>query len=115
MLVGGDAGIGKSTLVAEGARRVGAELVVGRCVPMGGELIPLAPLVDCCATCANGPGRAERTDSGPVAGLATPEAATGGAGLAAGGLFGPVLDLVGSLAGDGVVVVAVEDLHGPIR
>ena len=46
LLVGGDAGIGKSTLVLEGARRGGAEIVVGRCVPMGGELIPLAPLVD---------------------------------------------------------------------
>ena len=46
LLVGGDAGIGKSTLVLEGARRGGAEIVYGRCVPMGGQLIPLAPLVD---------------------------------------------------------------------
>ena len=46
LLVGGDAGIGKSTLVVEGARRAGAELVVGRCVPMGGDVIPLAPLVE---------------------------------------------------------------------
>ena len=37
-LVGGDAGIGKSTLVLEGARRGGVEIVCGRCVPMGGEL-----------------------------------------------------------------------------
>ena len=46
LLVGGEAGIGKSTLVTEGARRAGAELIVGRCVPMGGEVIPLAPLAD---------------------------------------------------------------------
>ena len=46
LLVGGDAGIGKSTLVAEGARRAGTDLFVGRCVPMGGEVIPLAPLAE---------------------------------------------------------------------
>ena len=46
LLVGGEAGIGKSTLVTEGARRAAAELIVGRCLPMGGELIPLAPLAE---------------------------------------------------------------------
>ena len=46
LLVGGDAGIGKSTLVAEGAHRAGADPFVGRCVPMGGEVIPLAPLAE---------------------------------------------------------------------
>ena len=46
LLVGGDAGIGKSTLVTEGARRAGVDLFVGRCVPMGGEVIPLAPLAE---------------------------------------------------------------------
>jgi predicted ATPase len=46
LLVGGEAGIGKSSLVTEGARRAAAKLVVGRCLPMGGELIPLAPLAE---------------------------------------------------------------------
>src|SRR6185312_10975814 len=46
VLVGGDAGIGKSTLVVEAARRAGGALFVGRCVPMGGEVIPLAPLAE---------------------------------------------------------------------
>ena len=41
LLVGGDAGIGKSTLIAEAAERAGVNLYVGRCVPIGGDVIPL--------------------------------------------------------------------------
>ena len=113
LLVGGDAGVGKSTLVLEGARRGGAEIVCGRCVPMGGELIPLAPLVDllrdvrrtqpdilACAVdwrrCVSGPHRTPW----PTPGALTP-----------GRLFGAVLELVGSLPDGGVAVVAFEDLH----
>ena len=70
LLVGGDAGIGKSTLVAEGARRAGADLFVGRCVPMGGEVIPLAPLVELLRNVRRSiAGGAERTNAGTVAGL----------------------------------------------
>src|SRR5262245_55712264 len=46
MLVSGDPGIGKSTLLAEAARSTGAALFLGRCVQVGGDAIPLAPLVD---------------------------------------------------------------------
>jgi predicted ATPase len=46
LLVGGDAGMGKSTLVVEAAARAGVALHVGRCVPMGGDVISLAPLAD---------------------------------------------------------------------
>ena len=46
LLVGGDAGIGKSTLISEAADRAGVDLYVGRCVPIGGDVIPLAPLAD---------------------------------------------------------------------
>src|SRR5438128_2443802 len=42
LLVGGEAGIGKSALVVEAARRAGARMIVGRCVPMGGDVVPLA-------------------------------------------------------------------------
>jgi hypothetical protein len=45
VLVSGDAGIGKSTLLSEAARRVGAQLYLGRGVHVGGDAIPLAPLV----------------------------------------------------------------------
>ena len=111
LLVGGDAGIGKSTLVVEGARRAGTELVVGRCVPMGGDVIPLAPLVELLRNV-----RRSKPDS--LAGAAlTPlrewaaHDAMSGAGAPAGVLFGLVLELIGSLPGDGVAVVALEDLH----
>ena len=80
LLVGGDAGIGKSTLVAEGARRAGAELVVGRCVPMGGELIPLAPLVELLRNVRRtAPDALSGPTLAPLRDWATPEAATGGA------------------------------------
>ena len=46
LLVGGDAGIGKSTLVSEAAGRADVMLYLGRCVPIGGDVIPLAPLAD---------------------------------------------------------------------
>lgn len=46
LLVAGDPGIGKSTLVAEAAARSGSPAFLGRCVHVGGDAIPLAPLVD---------------------------------------------------------------------
>ncbi len=111
LLVGGDAGIGKSTLVVEGARRAGAELVVGRCVPMGGDVIPLAPLVELLRN-------VRRSKPDALAGPAlvplrewAAQEAVSGAPAPAGVLFGGVLELVGSLPDDGVAVVALEDLH----
>jgi DNA-binding NarL/FixJ family response regulator len=110
VLVGGDAGIGKSTLVVEATRRAGARLFVGRCVPMGGDVIPLAPLAELLRTVRRS---TPETLAGPTLARlrdwAAPEAGPGG--LTASGLFGPVLELVGSLPGDGVAVVTFEDLH----
>ena len=45
VLVGGDAGIGKSSLVGEAARRRAGRCLVAPCVRMGGDQIPLAPLM----------------------------------------------------------------------
>ncbi len=48
VLVAGEAGIGKSRLVSEFARRAtatGAQLLVGGCVDVGGEELPYAPLI----------------------------------------------------------------------
>jgi predicted ATPase len=46
LLIGGDAGIGKSRLVREGAAQAGITLYLGRCMHLGGDAIPLAPLAD---------------------------------------------------------------------
>lgn len=48
VLLAGEAGIGKSRLVSEFARRAtatGAQLLVGGCVDVGGEELPYAPLI----------------------------------------------------------------------
>ena len=46
VLVSGDPGIGKSALLAAAAQSAEVDLFVGRCVHVGGDAIPLAPLVD---------------------------------------------------------------------
>ena len=46
VLVGGDAGIGKTTIVSESARRADVALYLGRSTHIGGDMIPLAPLAD---------------------------------------------------------------------
>lgn len=68
MLVGGEAGVGKSRLVAEAARQAaesGVRVVTGACVEGGGEGMPFAPIVDVLrglarTTPSAGPGRAAR-------------------------------------------------------
>lgn len=111
ILVGGEPGIGKSTLLMEAARRSGAELVVGRCLPMGGEVIPLAPLAEVLRTVRRM--APETLDAAPA--LASPSAWLDGASTAtevpAARLFESVLEVVGRLSGGGVVMVAFEDLH----
>ena len=112
LLVGGDAGIGKSSLVTEGARHAGVDLFVGQCVPMGGEVIPLAPLAGLLrAVRRSKPDALSAPALGVLRDWVVPDAAVAPGGLPAGALFGPVLELVGSLPGDGVTVVAVEDLQ----
>ncbi len=46
VLVSGDAGIGKTTIVSESAARAGVSLYLGRSTHIGGDTIPLAPLAD---------------------------------------------------------------------
>ena len=94
LLVGGEAGIGKSTLVTEGARRAAAELFVGRCIPMGGELIPLAPLAELLRNVRRtNPAALSEPALAPLRDWIGrgPAAQRPGAGA----LFGPLLELVG--------------------
>src|SRR5512134_2614874 len=49
VLIGGDAGLGKSRLVAEfakGARAGGARVLIGGCLDMGGEGVPYHPFLE---------------------------------------------------------------------
>jgi predicted ATPase len=72
VLVGGEAGVGKSRLVGEfvaRARAAEARALVGGCVELGGGGIPYAPVVDmlrmlasACPTCSTTRSSPARTD-----------------------------------------------------
>jgi DNA-binding CsgD family transcriptional regulator len=110
LLVGGEAGIGKSTLVTQGARRADAKLIVGRCLPMGGELIPLAPLAELLRNVRRtDPSALSEPALAPLGDWIASDPASKGP--AAGALFGPLLELVADLGVDDAVVVGFEDLH----
>jgi len=112
LLVGGDEGIGKTTLVSESARRSGVVFFLGRSSPVGGDVVPLAPLTDLL--------RQIRRFAPDLVG-ATPELeslrrwlGTGTASrpvAADGGLFVAVLEMLARLADDDAIVVGFEDLH----
>jgi DNA-binding CsgD family transcriptional regulator len=115
LLVGAEAGMGKTTLLTEAAGRASAQLLVGRCLQLGGAVVPLGPLVDLLR-------HLQRTS--PEALAATQGLATfapwlfspalvdqSSARASAEGVFAPVVDLFGRLAADDVLVVAFEDLH----
>lgn len=113
VLVAGEAGIGKSRLIAEVERNTEVTVLLGRCVPMGGEVIPLAPLADLLRRVRRlRPDVLEASPSfRPLQDWLTPGSKPPEGDGAVGSLFGPVLDLVTLLAVDGPVVVGFEDLH----
>lgn len=98
LLISGDAGIGKSALLTEGARRSGFPLHLGRCLHVGGDPIPFAPLAGLLRQV-----RRTATDTVPEAELLSS--------TRAGDLFATVLDLIGNLASGAPAVVGIEDLH----
>jgi predicted ATPase len=56
VLVGGEAGVGKTRLVDEAtarAREAGARVLAGSCIELGGESLPLGPLSDALRGLAN--------------------------------------------------------------
>ncbi len=114
VLVSGDAGIGKTTIVSESASRAGVGLYLGRATHIGGDNIPLAPLADLLRQVrrskpdllTEGPGLvALRQWFAPGAPAQESE------GSPRGGLFVAVLELMSRLAADAAVVVGFEDLH----
>lgn len=114
LLVSGEAGIGKSTFLSEAAARSDVPLYVGRCVQMGGDVIPLAPLADLLRQV----GRSAPDVLGEAVGMAplarwvrSEPGDPAGREPGSTGLFVAVLDLIIHLAAERVVAVGFEDLH----
>ena len=132
VLVGGEAGVGKTRLVAEvaaGARTAGATVLVGGCVELGGEGVPFAPLIEALrafvrdldepelARIVPGQARAELArllpELGPSADPGARATFVGdpGPGSDQGRLFELLLGLLERLGEERPAVLVVEDLH----
>ena len=115
-LVSGDAGIGKSRLVAEAMRiaeRDGFTVLCGQCAEIG-DSVPYLPFADAFRTA---PPHIERAiKARPVLSRLLPDGdgqskETDWAGLARQQMFGAVLSLLSELAAESPVLLVVEDLH----
>ncbi|MGW6504122.1 ATP-binding protein [Nonomuraea angiospora] len=111
-LVAGEAGIGKSRLLAEFARSLGPDVrvVEGACAELGSDGLPYAPFVTVLRRLI----RVEGVLPGPYHQIARWFPELGAAGDAEGGrhrLYEEVLTLVERVAADQPVVVSIEDLH----
>ena len=128
-LIAGEAGIGKTRLVEEFARRAreeqGVEVLVGGCLQLGESGLPYAPFVAALRPLTRslspeqldsivGPGRAELAhllpDLGPLPARAAGRGEAAGTAAQA-RLFEIVLGLLRRLADERAVVLVLEDLH----
>jgi DNA-binding CsgD family transcriptional regulator len=123
VLIGGDAGIGKTRLVNElaaAARARGCAVLIGQCAELG-ESIPYLPLADALRDATHDPATApsllEAVRARPVLsrllpdGDGDPGAGSDGAEVAQQQLFGAVLGLLGELSDAAPVLLVLEDLH----
>lgn len=125
VLVGGEAGVGKTRLVeeaAEIARGTGARVLTGSCIELGGEGLPLSPLIDALRTLMRvmdpdeleaflGPARLELARLLPEL---DPEAATSLAPAGESGsarLLELVFGVIQRLAADRPLMLVIEDLQ----
>jgi DNA-binding CsgD family transcriptional regulator len=114
VLVGGDAGIGKTTTVSEAAARADVAVYLGRSTHIGGETIPLAPVADLLRQIRRSKPDllTDMPQHAPLHHWFTTGTVTPGlAGLPQAGLFVAMLELISRLSADGVVLVGFEDLH----
>ncbi|MGD0688095.1 MAG: AAA family ATPase, partial [Streptosporangiaceae bacterium] len=122
-LVSGDAGIGKTRLIAELAvLAAGREFTVlsGRCAELG-DSVPYLPLADALRNATAGPSATESLLAAlaarPVLGRLLPDRGSaeqpGGdvPGMAQQQLFGAVLGMLAEIAADRPVLLILEDLH----
>jgi predicted ATPase len=122
VLVGGEAGVGKTRLVAELTARWatdGTRVLVGGCVPVGGDGLPYAPIVEALRPLPAELGvAAVRELGGPswrelarlLPSLGEPEAGPPGQAAQA-RLFELLLGLLTRLSEQAPIAVVVEDVH----
>jgi predicted ATPase len=122
VLVGGEAGVGKTRLTAELTVRCsndGTRVLAGGCVPVGDGALPYAPIVEALRTLVAevgveavrelvGPSWPELTRLAP--GLGEPQGGPPGE-TAQARLFELLLGLLGRLSEQASVLLVVEDLH----
>src|SRR4051812_26408243 len=120
VLLGGEAGVGKTRLVEEAAQRAqaaGARVLTGGCVELGGEALPFAPLADALRQLARetlpeeleeflGPARQELARLVPELDPHAPHGETSSARL-----LELVLGVIQRLAADRPLMFVIEDLH----
>ena len=119
VIVGGEAGVGKTRLVEEVAKRArSARVLSGACVEIGGDALPLAPLVDALRSLVRTTPAAQLdlllgTARGPL-GRLVPELDPDGTGVHDGApaqLLDPVLGLLARLSATEPLLLVIEDLH----
>src|SRR5229473_5241267 len=118
-LVSGDAGVGKSRLVAEVTRLAagrGFTYLSGQCAELG-DSVPYLPLADALRGAAQSTGVRDAVSARPALGRLLPEGGEGPtidsdrSGLARQQMFGGVLGLLAELAAAAPVLLVLEDLH----
>jgi len=121
-LISGDAGVGKTRLVAELAGRAagrGFTVLSGRCAELG-DSIPYLPLADALRAATTGPSPdqtlLDAIAARPVLGRLLPDRGASPPpadlpGLAQQQLFGAVLGMLAELASQRPVLLVLEDLH----
>lgn len=122
-LISGDAGVGKTRLVAELAARAnqqGVTVLSGRCAELG-DSVPYLPLADALRDATTGPNATGRLREAlaarPILGRLLPNLGSSHpadgdeSGLEQQELFGAVLGLLAELAQASAVLLVLEDLH----
>src|SRR5215468_888697 len=118
-LVSGDAGVGKSRLVAEATRLAasrGFTVLSGQCAELG-DSVPYLPLADALRGAAHSSAVRDALSSRPALSRLLPEGGEGPiadsdrSGLARQQMFGGVLGLLTELAAATPVLLVLEDLH----
>jgi AAA ATPase domain len=115
VVVGGDAGVGKTRLLAEFSGGLDAMVLRGGCLPLGATGLPFSPVVEVLRALA---GEGGSTDGLPpvLAGLVPGHpAGPAPAPSSQAQLFQAFLGLLERLAAGRAVVLVLEDLHGADR